>query len=172
MRLRAVTVLVPAVAGILLSPCAARAHALESSLERLSSLNDNVMLQSHFSSGAPVAEALVRLMPPGGGDPILVGRTDTQGQLRFQLPASMANAEDWEVQVDGGSGHRDYIELPAKSDNQVRQGTSPIGLDAAWQQELRSPGVPLITIGLASLGGLLSVGSLVRLARLGSRRRG
>jgi nickel transport protein len=56
-----------------------------------------------------VADASVKLVPPGG-TPIALGRTDARGQLNFQLPAGARS--DWEIQVDGGPGHRDYLELP------------------------------------------------------------
>lgn len=56
-----------------------------------------------------MADASVKLVPPGG-TPIALGRTDARGQLNFQLPAGARS--DWEIQVDGGPGHRDYLELP------------------------------------------------------------
>ena len=56
-----------------------------------------------------MADATVKLVPPGG-TPIALGRTDARGQLNFQLPAGAGT--DWEIQVDGGPGHRDYLELP------------------------------------------------------------
>ena len=56
-----------------------------------------------------MADASVKLVPPGG-TPIALGRTDARGQLNFQLPAGTGS--DWEIQVDGGPGHRDYLELP------------------------------------------------------------
>jgi nickel transport protein len=106
-------------------PPAASAHAIQTSLETLSSLSRAYMdastvpdtaaagpsfaLASSFSTGAPVADASVKLVPPGG-TPIALGRTDARGQLNFQLPAGARS--DWEIQVDGGPGHRDYLELP------------------------------------------------------------
>jgi len=101
------------------------AHAIHTTLESLGSLSRmsldaskgattaaagvSFTLASSFSTGVPVADASVRLVPPGG-IPIALGRTDARGQLNFQLPAGARS--DWEVQVDGGPGHRDYIELP------------------------------------------------------------
>ena len=106
-------------------PQAASAHAIQSTLETLSSLSraytgsstgagtgaagPSFALASSFSTGAPVADASVKLVPPGG-TPIALGRTDARGQLNFQLPAGARS--DWEIQVDGGPGHRDYLELP------------------------------------------------------------
>ena len=110
-------------------PQAASAHAIQTSLETLSSLSraytgastgsstgpdtaaagPSFALASSFSTGAPVADASVKLVPPGG-TPIALGRTDARGQLNFQLPAGARS--DWEIQVDGGPGHRDYLELP------------------------------------------------------------
>jgi len=111
-------------------PQAASAHAIQSTLETLGSLSraytgsstgagtdaagtgaagTSFALASSFSTGAPVADATVKLVPPGG-TPIALGRTDARGQLNFQLPAGAGS--DWEIQVDGGPGHRDYLELP------------------------------------------------------------
>jgi len=96
---------------LVLSPGLARAHAIESSLTKLQNLSDQLLLQSQFSSGQPTADAVVRLVPPGG-QPVELGRTDSRGQLSFNLPSN-ANG-DWELQVDGGPGHRDYLEMPVK----------------------------------------------------------
>jgi len=106
-------------------PQAASAHAIQSTLETLGSLSraytgsstgagtgaagPSFALASSFSTGVPVADASVKLVPPGG-TPIALGRTDARGQLNFQLPAGAGS--DWEIQVDGGPGHRDYLELP------------------------------------------------------------
>lgn len=92
-------------------PPPARAHAIESTLVRLQTLHDTLQLDTHFSSGVPVDGAQVRLVSPDGQRSVAVGRTDRLGALRFQLPSSAGR--DWEVQVDGGAGHRDYLELPS-----------------------------------------------------------
>ena len=90
------------------------AHAIESSLERVSALNaamtaeGGLRLESRFSSGEPAQHANVRLMPPSGM-PIELGQTDAAGQLLFSLPAPVD--ANWELQVDAGPGHRDYLEL-------------------------------------------------------------
>ena len=96
---------------ILLSPAAAQAHGIESSLTRLQSLSDSLMLQSHFSNGQPTSDAVVRLVAPDG-NAVELGRTNAEGQLSFALP-KQANG-DWELQVDGGPGHRDYLEMPVQ----------------------------------------------------------
>jgi hypothetical protein len=96
---------------LLASAAPAHSHAIESSLERLSSLTDQMLLDSRFGNGEPADDAVVRLMPPNG-EPIEVGRTDASGQLRFQLPSNATSA--WELQVDRGPGHRDYLELPGQ----------------------------------------------------------
>ena len=109
----------------LVHPQPATAHAIQTTLESLGSLSREssnsskgataapagagFALASSFSTGVPVAAASVRLVPPGG-TPIALGRTDALGHLNFQLPAGARS--DWEVQVDGGPGHRDYLELP------------------------------------------------------------
>jgi hypothetical protein len=94
-------------------PQAASAHAIQSTLETLGSLSraytgsstgagtdaagtgaagTSFALASSFSTGAPVADATVKLVPPGG-TPIALGRTDARGQLNFQLPAGAGT--DW-----------------------------------------------------------------------------
>ena len=97
--------------AILLSPAAAQAHGIESSLTRLQSLSDGLMLQSQFSNGEPTSDAVVRLVAPDG-QAVELGRTNAEGQLSFALP-KQANG-DWELQVDGGPGHRDYLEMPVQ----------------------------------------------------------
>ena len=97
--------------AILLSPAAAQAHGIESSLTRLQSLSDSLMLQSQFSNGEPTSDAVVRLVAPDG-QAVELGRTNAEGQLSFALP-KQANG-DWELQVDGGPGHRDYLEMPVQ----------------------------------------------------------
>ena len=96
--------------GLGLAPAQVRAHAIESSLERLTSLTDSLRLESQFSSGEPAGDAAVRLVPLDGGSPIELGRTDAAGTIVFTLPPQASR--QWEVQVDGGPGHRDYLELP------------------------------------------------------------
>jgi nickel transport protein len=117
--------------AILLSPAAVQAHGIESSLTRLQSLSDSLMLESRFSNGEPTSDAVVRLVAPDGNTTEL-GRTDAQGQLSFALP-QQANGE-WELQVDGGPGHRDYLEMPVQSGqaqldqiSRNHQHSNPIG---------------------------------------------
>ena len=90
----------------------AMAHALDSSLERVADLNRTIALTSQFSTGVPAAGAVVTLVAPAG-QTVAVGRTDATGQLRFQLPEQVDPS--WEVRVDQGPGHRDYLELPGGS---------------------------------------------------------
>ena len=112
--------------ALLLSPAAAQAHGIESSITRLQSLSDSLMLESRFSNGEPTSDAIVRLVAPDG-QAMELGRTDAEGQLSFALP-KQANG-DWELQVDGGPGHRDYLEMP------VQQGQAQ--LDQISQRPLQ-----------------------------------
>jgi nickel transport protein len=138
----------------------AQAHAIESSVERLAALNASLLagndpkgtpsgtvaISSRFGSGEPAREAVVRLLPPQG-EPIELGRTDASGQLRFQLPSQARG--DWELQVDAGPGHRDYLNL------------SEAGLtgDATGQgQARRLPSLPELGLLLGlSAAGLVSL---------------
>jgi nickel transport protein len=139
-----------------LGAAAARAHGIQSNLEKVSPLSEQVrrefLLQSEFSTGEPAGDAAVRLWR-ADGETIEMGRTDAEGKLRFELPRGLS--EEWEVQVDAGPGHRDYLELAEAGGNQ------PAGEDAAGPAEM----VPL---GRGSLLSWRSSG----LGRLLARRPG
>ena len=117
--------------ALLLSPAAASAHGIESSITRLESLTNSLVLESRFSNGEPTSDAVVRLVAPDG-ESREIGRTNAQGQLSFALP-KQANGE-WELQVDGGPGHRDYLEMPVQQGqaqldkiSQHSHGSTPLG---------------------------------------------
>ena len=154
---------VAASAALLGSASRVEAHAIESSITRLASLNDGLQVHSQFASGQPTVAAKVRLIAPGG-EAIELGRTDAQGQLSFALPKGASG--DWEVQVDGGPGHRDYLTMP------VQAGQAQ--LDRLSERELPGLGDSLATLlhpGVLALGGLCGVaGVLIGLDR--RRRRG
>lgn len=152
-------VLLPALIGLTTLVASAgplRAHGIESSLESLTRLTEahlpasstpagrapRLQLASHFSSGLPASDALVSLVPPGGGEGISVGRTDASGRLSFALPSGIA--PDWEIRVDAGPGHRDYLELPGAK-GPAHQAQTPLSRlqPVGW--------VPLLGLGL--LGG-------------------
>jgi nickel transport protein len=101
-----------AAAALLLSGPSAHAHGIESSISRLEQLSSQLLLESQFSSGEPTSGAIVRLVAPDG-HALELGKTDAKGQLSFALP-KQANG-DWELQVDGGPGHRDYLEMPVQA---------------------------------------------------------
>ncbi len=130
-----------------LSAGAARAHGIESRLSPLRGLTDQLLLQSQFSNGEPTRDAVVRLVPPQG-QPLELGRTDGQGQLRFALPKGAHGA--WELQVDGGPGHRDYLEMPlqggqAQLDRVSRQ---PHPARSGWLLGLSGLGAAAMLLGL------------------------
>jgi len=130
-----------------LAPGSARAHALESSLEPLPGHGHTLVLHSQFSSGEPAAGAAVALVAPAQ-QPIPLGQTDRTGQLVFQRPASavLAQAPDWEVRIDQGSGHRDYVELPAPAPAAPMSLTpSPVKPWFAWA------GAGLMLVGAVAL---------------------
>lgn len=135
--------------SLTLAPHLTRAHALESSLEPVPGHVHTLLLQSQFSSGEPATDAAVALIAPGQPT-IALGRTDAAGQLRFQRPTStlQAGSAAWELRVDQGPGHRDYLELPAVAAPVARQPAEPRAL-------------PLSLFGWAG-GSLLLVGALAR----------
>jgi nickel transport protein len=100
---------------------------------------------------------VVRLVPPNG-EPIEVGRTDASGQLRFQLPSNATPA--WELQVDRGPGHRDYLELPgAAAALSTGFNNSQTGQEIPTGQGMgASHGLALLGLSAAAgaLGGALS----------------
>jgi len=138
--------------GVLLLPTGARAHGLESSLQRLGHLTAG--LETHYSNGLPAGDANVRLLVPGG-EPIQLGRTDAAGKLTVHLPAQ-AHA-DWEIQVDAGPGHKDYLELPPRAAQPA----------AALSHSETGPLVSLRHLGGVGLLGLLGAagGLLMRRQR-------
>lgn len=87
----------------------------------------------------------MRLVSPDGQASLELGHTDAEGQLTFNLPAQ-AKA-DWEVQVDAGPGHRDYIELP---------GTSPASLQSQVTPSLHPMARTLRSLGAVALVGAMA----------------
>ena len=141
-------------AALALAPSGARAHGIETSLSRLASLSEGLLLQSQFSSGEPTRDAVVRLVPPSGAA-IELGRTDAQGQLSFALPKGASG--DWELQVDGGPGHRDFLEMP------VSQGRPE--LDRL--SETHAPGLRGLLAEAGANRNRLLLGAVAGLAGLG-----
>ena len=95
---------------LLLSPVAlmpTQAHQIESAL---SYLDGTLELTSNFSNGEPAEGAVVRLLNPDGSAGHELGRTDASGTLQLDLRGVADGVVD--LQVDGGPGHRDYLELP------------------------------------------------------------
>ena len=129
----------------------AHAHGIESRLSSLRGLSDQLVLQSQFSNGEPTRDAVVRLVPPHG-DPLELGRTDQHGQLSFALPKGANGA--WELQVDGGPGHRDYLEMP------LRRGQAQLDQVSEQPQPVRAGG------WLAGLSGLGAAAMLLGLQRI------
>ena len=91
--------------SIALTP--AKAHQIESALQYL---DGDLQLSSSFSNGEPTQGAVVRLLNADGTPGQELGRTDSDGRLNLDL-SSVGNGTV-DLQVDGGPGHRDYLELP------------------------------------------------------------
>jgi len=85
------------------------AHQIESALQYL---DGDLELSTRFSNGEPASGAVVRLLNPDGTPGVELGRTDADGQVRLDLQA----IEDgrYDLQVDGGPGHRDYLDIPVQ----------------------------------------------------------
>ena len=89
-------------------PCQ-KAHQIESALQYL---DGDLQLSSSFSNGEPTQGAVVRLLNADGTPGQELGRTDADGRLNLDL-SSVGNGTV-DLQVDGGPGHRDYLELPVQ----------------------------------------------------------
>ncbi|MBD2550502.1 hypothetical protein H6G65_13085 [Microcystis elabens FACHB-917] len=136
-----------------LGPPAARAHGIQSTLDYFPSATGGEMkLESHFSSGDPARDATVRLLPPDGGEAIAIGRTGPDGRLVFTLPPQLQNG--WEIQVDAGPGHRDYL-----SPDDAKRSPAPAGFTGQAAGQVRrlhrwSDPLPWALTGLALITGL------------------
>ena len=132
----------------------AQAHGIESSLRYL---NGQLELSTSFSTGEPVEGATVRLLNADGTPGDELGEIGANGQLVLTLPTLVEGVLD--LQVDGGPGHRDYLELP------IRQGS--VLLDEVVQMPYPRPLLPhLAWLGAPALLGLVSLMVKVRPASL------
>jgi nickel transport protein len=140
-----------------LMPRPASAHAIESTLTYL---NGTLELSSTFSSGEPTKDAVVRILKADGSPGAELGRMDGQGRLQVTLPADLQNGS-MELQVDGGLGHRDYLELP------VRQGRVQLDQVSEGHHKPRElwPSAGLI-------GGVAMIGSAGLLVMVRNSRQG
>ena len=93
--------------GAALQP-SVKAHGVETNFSGLEA-SGLLQLNSHFSSGQPLVNAEVRVQSPDGSKTLKLGHTGSDGSFKAKMPAQ-ANHE-WELVVDGGPGHRDYLEL-------------------------------------------------------------
>ncbi len=128
----------------------AKAHGIESSLRYL---DGQLELSSSFSTGEPVEGAMVRLLNADGTPGDELGEIGVNGQLVLTLPDLVEGVLD--LQVDGGPGHRDYLELP------IRQGS--VLLDEVVQTRNQAPARShLAWVGAPALLGLVSLMVKVR----------
>lgn len=133
---------------------------LRQSMERASgdpgATEGDLKLESRFSNGLPAAEATVRLLPPDGSEPIELGRTNESGRFQFSLPPQAGS--DWEIQVDAGPGHRDYLEMPGSgpAGTQVVPSLSQSVKTSKLGRTHRLPALLMLgMVGGVGLGGLL-----------------
>ena len=122
---------------LLLSPVTlmpVQAHQIESAL---SYLDGTLELSSSFSNGEPTKGAVVRLLNADGSAGTELGRTDASGKLKLDLSGVDNGVVD--LQVDGGPGHRDYLEM------RVNDG------------EVNPEAVVSLPVGLVLIGLLVSV---------------
>ena len=92
----------------LLTPGRSLAHAVQTDVSSLLP-SGLINLRTSFSSGEPLANAPVRLESHDGNRSIALGETDADGRFTGELPALDSDA--WDVVIDGGIGHRDYLGL-------------------------------------------------------------
>ena len=87
-----------------------QAHQIESALNYL---NGELELSSSYSNGQPTQGAVVRLLNADGSAGQELGRTDQSGRLTLDLNTVEDGIVD--LQIDGGPGHRDYLEMPVQA---------------------------------------------------------
>ncbi len=149
----------------LLAVPSAKAHGIQSTLEYLPSFGssaqaESMEVQSSFSTGVPASDAAVRLVPAGGGPAIELGHTGPDGRLSFTLPPTAQPG--WEIQVDAGPGHRDYLE-PTDAENLPPGAGSNAHAAQPSHQRMSMPGLLSGALtGIALMGG---VGLAARLRR-------
>jgi nickel transport protein len=161
--LRPAATSVAAAAALLMLPLQAwqpaRAHGIQSTLEPLQQAaaaagpsldSGELQLSSAFSTGVPASDAAVKLVSPDGANSIALGRTDASGRLNITLPKGFHAG--WEVMVDAGPGHRDYLELPGAAG---RGHADARPLRSLWH-DLRaaSPLAGLSLLGLLAMSGV------------------
>lgn len=95
-------------ATMLLLPLPAHSHAVETRYSGLIS-GGLLELNSSFSTGEPLVDAEVRLESHDGSQTIPLGATDSDGRFAATLPE--LESQQWDVVIDGGIGHRDYLGL-------------------------------------------------------------
>jgi len=151
-----------AASALCLGPIAVQAHGIQTEIhghDHQSGLQTSgvagaeggrLQLHSTFSNGEPVSGATVRLMAANSTSPVVIGHTDGEGRLTFVLPAR--SGRDAEIEVDGGAGHRDWIQLSELSSGRLQASTGPA---ATLRGSLLSL-APLAGLGL--LGGLVIAG--------------
>ncbi|MFM7267116.1 MAG: hypothetical protein ACKOZT_00820 [Cyanobium sp.] len=151
-----------AAAALSLGPIAVRAHGIQTEIhghDHQSALQASnvagpaagrLQLHSTFSNGEPVRGATVRLLAANSNSPVVIGHTDAEGRLAFVLPAR--SGRDAEIEVDGGAGHRDWIQLSELTPGRIQAST---GRAATLRGSLVSL-APMLGLGL--LGGLVIAG--------------
>ena len=107
----------------LLMPSRGLAHAVQTDVSSLLP-SGAINLRTSFSSGEPLAHAPVRLESHDGSQSIPLGATDGDGHFAATLPE--LDSQSWDVVIDGGIGHRDYLGL----DEEVEISRS--GLQQLW----------------------------------------
>lgn len=131
----------------LLGALPVRAHGVETTFSGLGA-SGLLRLQTTFSTGEPLADAEVRLQSPDGHQTLALGRTDAEGRFQGRLPSGVQR--QWELVVDGGPGHRDYLELTApRTLGMVRPAHPPFWLLATASGGL---GATLTLFGLLRHG--------------------
>ncbi len=130
-------------AAVLILPLPAHSHAVETRYSGLIS-GGLLELNSNFSSGEPLVEAEVRLESHDGSQSIPLGATNAEGHFSVTLPE--LDSQAWDVVIDGGIGHRDYLGLDEEMEISSR------GLQQVWLAISGMLGATLALTGSISHG--------------------
>lgn len=114
--------------GLIFAAEAASAHAIQTDYQlRLEGLE----IRATYGDGEAFPDAAVTVYSPENPDePILVGRTDSDGKFNFQPDPAIEG--DWEVEIgEADDSHWDAIVVPVRAEG--------IDIDAVSQAEPMSP---------------------------------
>ena len=139
--------LLPLAALALLStPQKAFGHAVETNFL----LEDELQIQTLFSSGEPLTDAKVQIFSPDNlEEPWLEGQTDEEGRFSFAPDTELPG--DWEIVIQE-KGHGDMLTVPVDT-----QGVNVDLISDAGKVHMHYMTGPLTFVGAVVAGGAFAL---------------